>query len=590
MASSTRRPLTSPRCRPPANCRGTFGTVPSTEIDPWYNRPKAKILPIAKTAQAHRDTGGWQWYPPRRQNPAWVDTAITKAWPELEQSVAAPIATTGKKGKRHVAELGCGHYGCVLATSRDDIVLKVTSDPSEAAFVTILLRHKLEQEGIVRYFDVRKIPGERKGRDLYAIWRESAYDVGKLFPTRFGFSKDDYDRQVLNRVKDRLMAFKGWAHDIRTWTRKTSNPWPIFESALKTLANGGHALDLVELDDREKVVIRRWPIGDTQTRITVLLRACELSAEMMANEPDGYLVGTALKDLLEAGILLADVHTDNVGRVDREDHKGAIVITDPGHAVFLKRELATEADTILDTATKTASKASDTERKEIEALAFIDRTNRAPTPGAEKRSFYAKAGLRVIAGLERRGLVMGGGGSPSAVDGSRSPFFKLSAAGARELGARRPNPAEVISFQGEKNKRALETLRARNGLAGKFMTALYKVGYPKARSNVASEKKLWAQQFERLKHQVAESLADALLAIPKKRGRNPAEVISLDARRAALVERVRKEELARETLPVFEALSKVAIQSGFDPRVAHIMDIVGAHSIAAVLGRRKGLW
>ena len=58
----------------------------------------------------------------------------------------------------------------------------------------------------------------------------------------------------------------------------------------------------------------------------------------MANEPFGYEVGTALHDLLVDGeILLADVHLGNIGKVTRPDYgDGLVVITDPGHAVFLK--------------------------------------------------------------------------------------------------------------------------------------------------------------------------------------------------------------------------------------------------------------
>jgi len=55
---------------------------------------------------------------------------------------------------------------------------------------------------------------------------------------------------------------------------------------------------------------------------------------MTANEPEGYLVGQALDFYLERGLLLADVHANNVGEVTRDGYHGPIlVITDPGHLV-----------------------------------------------------------------------------------------------------------------------------------------------------------------------------------------------------------------------------------------------------------------
>jgi len=292
---------------------------------------------------------------PRRRaaNPAWVDTAITKAWPELQRSIAPPIVTTRGK-RRHAEELGCGNYGCVLSTSRDDVVLKITSDPTETAFVSLLLRHELQPDGIVRYFEVLRLPGERRGRELFAIWREAAYDVGTVTGRHSWEDIAAKWRQLLYR----LNRFKWWAHEIRAELKRQDDPWPLIEQALAPEAYR-RAGDLVELGrgemlghgiSREQmrlgswssiadaVILTRWPIRDPVLKLAVLLRACEMTAQLMGSEPEGYLIGEALESLLDEGILLADVHAGNIGRVDRPDHAGAIVITDPGHAVFLRRE------------------------------------------------------------------------------------------------------------------------------------------------------------------------------------------------------------------------------------------------------------
>jgi hypothetical protein len=313
----------------------------------------------------------------RHPNPAWVDTALTKAWPELQQSIAPPIVTT--KGKRHHAEeLGCGHYGCVLATSRPDVVLKITSDPTEAAFVTLLMRHKLEQDGLVRYFEVRKLPGERRGRELFAIWREAAYDVGTVTSRHSWEPVAAEKRQLVYR----LNRFKMWAHEIRNVLKRQGNPWPLLKEA-QAPDMYKRAGDFVEIGRgdmyagvsgqvgpdsewepvsgrgapiHDAVLITRWPIREPSLKLAVLLRACEMTAQFLGSEPAGYLIGGALENLLDEGILLADVHGMNIGRVDRPDHNGAVVITDPGHAVFLRQGMAEEAVAIAGAAAGSGSK------------------------------------------------------------------------------------------------------------------------------------------------------------------------------------------------------------------------------------------
>ena len=68
-------------------------------------------------------------------------------------------------------------------------------------------------------------------------------------------------------------------------------------------------------------------------RLAVALRLCDITAEIMENTYGCDTVGDALRYYLKEGILLADVHTGNVGTVERTP---GWVITDPGHAVGLE--------------------------------------------------------------------------------------------------------------------------------------------------------------------------------------------------------------------------------------------------------------
>ena len=51
---------------------------------------------------------------------------------------------------------------------------------------------------------------------------------------------------------------------------------------------------------------------------------------MIANTDVVYPIGTALGHYIDEGILLADVHLNNIGRNIENDQ---LIITDPGHAV-----------------------------------------------------------------------------------------------------------------------------------------------------------------------------------------------------------------------------------------------------------------
>lgn len=332
-------------------------------------------------------------------NPPWIDRTLSEAWPTIRASdLGVPlIASTGKR--LHFDVLGCGHYGCVLPTDKPGVVLKVTSDPTEASFVSVLLTKypQYPPDGLVRYYGMKRLPEPYRGRTTFAIWREEAYDVGK----------------AANAFNRRLMEFKRMAGTARDYLKKSRDPWSLLQRAEdvrgriadhvgfgRTAAWGdydskGNRRFILGDGEEVGVVLPDWMRG-AEYKVAANLRGAEVSAEMMANEPEGYLVGGALDMLLSDGILLADVHTGNIGRVDREDHQGAIVITDPGHAVFLRRELQDQADHFLG--------------RDEEALVLRSRQDAAlrmiALTKSSNRSDYGSIGHRFIETLVRRGLVV----------------------------------------------------------------------------------------------------------------------------------------------------------------------------------------
>jgi hypothetical protein len=66
------------------------------------------------------------------------------------------------------------------------------------------------------------------------------------------------------------------------------------------------------------------------------VQACKIVAQEMIGEDVGYLIGEALFEFINEGLLLADVHANNVGMVLRGQQNPVWIITDPGHLVPLR--------------------------------------------------------------------------------------------------------------------------------------------------------------------------------------------------------------------------------------------------------------
>ena len=278
-------------------------------------------------------------------NPAWVDKVFRTYGRELAARVGADLLPTTSK------EYGCGHYGCVYPTSRPDVVVKVTSDATEAAFVAAALSLGEMPEGIVHYKHLFQVPESYRRRPVFVLWREDARDVGKVTAYRVG-SEDDpavqlglrklnvdandqesaYERQARRELANRLTQFKGYASLVRK-AFVDSNDWPAALADAKRMEDW--AWREVSIDEFSGTVAGISRMRGAQ-RLAAAIRACEIVAELMATEYASADIGSAFEFYMQHGMLLADVHHNNVGRVVREHHSRPFwVITDPGHMVPL---------------------------------------------------------------------------------------------------------------------------------------------------------------------------------------------------------------------------------------------------------------
>jgi len=272
------------------------------------------------------------------ENPPWVDRVLNKNFDSIRRRFGEeflPIPSTSSSKKKHFEELGCGHYGCVLNTVTPGVIIKVTSDPTEAAFVTASQQIGELPEGIVRYLGVFQVQDEHRGRPIYVLWREEASNVGGLLSER-QFS--DF-RRVINR----LDAFKIYASYARDTIKRSSSASKLLTDSMRLEEWASDAVNyerVTHLGSRFDYVAYKHEVPSHfkgAYRVAYAVQACKWIAQEMENEDIGYLVGGALGFYLEQGILLADVHANNVGQVARPDEytKPIWVITDPGHMVAL---------------------------------------------------------------------------------------------------------------------------------------------------------------------------------------------------------------------------------------------------------------
>lgn len=243
----------------------------------------------------------------------------------------------------HTAVLGCGHYGCVFAVPDESMVLKLTTDPTEVEFVKRAMAIGEWPEGIVRYLAVAELDGTYRKRRIYAVWREAAREVG--LPALFG-QQQDYENRALAVFGERLTQFKAIAAVGQAALVRAKDPAKIRAEAAQyenwAWENVGYdAVEGRRTEWGKRAYNAFFLRFRGARRVAAALRGCAIVAELMEHEYLSDLVGGALRFYLEQGILLADVHSANVGTVVRDDYPDPVwVITDPGHAVSVQEEFS----------------------------------------------------------------------------------------------------------------------------------------------------------------------------------------------------------------------------------------------------------
>lgn len=260
---------------------------------------------------------------------------MNTAWERVARAVPEEwLPTRAARSRSKFVELGCGVFGCVMPTSDPKVVLKLTSDVSEAKFAAVAQKVGDRVPGIVGYHKVVHVEGfAYRKRPIYLLWRQAAKDVGFLQSIAWGSPGGDYDRReaseaavLLRQLKltsevafsriDRAMKTRPGIEQKVQYAKET---WSAYERASERYIR---ALQ----EDRV-----HW-IGDARGAEGVGVQcvlANNLMGELINNEA-GYAIGEGAQVYLnEEQILLADLHLGNIGK----DEDGVPIITDPGLAI-----------------------------------------------------------------------------------------------------------------------------------------------------------------------------------------------------------------------------------------------------------------
>ena len=268
-----------------------------------------------------------------RDNPPWTNRIMREHWDAL-LAVGQPMPT------RYAKELGCGSYGCVYQTEDPGVVFKLSSDSTEGEFIQ-LAEPWGWPEGIVQYHGIIELDTTHRRRPVFALWREAAQTVG-LYNVQ---PLTRYENDAQEQFALWLASFSRHAGFIRARLRQRPHMWEQSKQYRR------RAWDHVGIEDA-RLNRTMFLVGAGTTRldrvagpegIAMRWRACEIAAELMEHTYLSDRVGGALRFYMEHGVLLADVHANNVGQVRRVyDDEGSAytpwVITDPGHAVVLDVE------------------------------------------------------------------------------------------------------------------------------------------------------------------------------------------------------------------------------------------------------------
>ncbi len=317
----------------------------------------------------------------KQNNPPWSDKILTRHWAALEARVGAKWMPVGRTEHKDLAvvrrtiervqagqfaasaeelvraqalekrlsrkktglgfqEYGCGHYGCVMPTKTAGVVIKVTTDAAEAAFVAayLSLKPSARPAGIVPYHRIIAIRSESHlKRPVFVLWRDEAQFVGKIDEWITSGARD-FEKAYYRRSFHKIKVLVGNCLDAGRLVRQLTLKKPELVRLGQEFLEERRGEELLDPE-----MVYRGPLPTRSALkgprgVATAMWAFQLSAGEMQSEPMGAYIGQALQESFDAGLLLADVHLNNIGMPTGPlaDEIGMTpIVTDPGHAIAL---------------------------------------------------------------------------------------------------------------------------------------------------------------------------------------------------------------------------------------------------------------
>jgi hypothetical protein len=262
---------------------------------------------------------------PACPNSRRFDAILAENWDLMEAHAGAKLMPKpARRGPHAHRTLGCGWNGCVYETGKRNVVLKVTQDASEPAFVLAVRKRRglgWWPDGFVQYQDVVQLRGS--GDSTFALWRERAYNVGALgrqyrsLPAKYRrrWSEDEvqfFDDLLYAHMRSTLEVSLG--HRVRSSTE------------LRRI-----------LDSFQREIRRKKPLPSGSPGYWDWKNVINSAYDLGVSGP-GKFLGASLASLAEGFIVPTDLTPNNLGDCPRGS-SFAIVVTDPGRWVPLHPDL-----------------------------------------------------------------------------------------------------------------------------------------------------------------------------------------------------------------------------------------------------------
>ena len=288
-------------------------------------------------------------------NPDWVDELLHKNWKGLQRRVPESMLPMLGRQKRQyewksIKELGCGKYGCVVPTHDPRWVLKVTTDGREAAFAAQAIQIGNWPRGMTRYdaayaavsptdvpplvevtmsmYDRGIAKYMQPSENVYVLWREASVKPGAAGIREYG-KLVGAGPKVVPRVHDTLWKYITFAYHALLLLDTQDDPYrPHFlkkytESEQYAMMMGFHGDDGKLTGD---------PSDDDEPMFFADVAACADVAAEMAADPVLADVGKAFLFYQKHGMILADIHKENLGLIVR-GQQASLAVIDPGGMV-----------------------------------------------------------------------------------------------------------------------------------------------------------------------------------------------------------------------------------------------------------------